>query len=92
MKRINHGIAVCLSLALAASGSACAFAEETDPGVDTSYYLIDSALDYVTLGKYTGLEAEKTVYTVTEDDVAEELDDRMYNYTYTEEVTDRPAR
>ena len=91
MKKTNYGIAVCLSLALATSGSACAFAEETDAKIDTSYYLIDSALDYVTLGKYTGLEAEKTVYTVTEDDVAEELDDRMYNYTYTEEVTDRPA-
>ena len=85
------GIAVCASISLAASGSVCVFADEQPQDIDTSYYLIENASDYVTLGKYTGLEAEKTVYTVTDDDVQEELADRMYNYTYTEEVTDRPA-
>lgn len=44
---------------------------------------------YVTLGDYKGLTVDRVVYTVTEEDVQNEIDNLLYSYSDTEEVTDR---
>ena len=83
-----------LPVMLSVSLTVCSFpamAGETAPDPSPEDYLVQDALDYVTLGTYLGLEVEKSVYTITEEDLQSELDDRMYSYSYTENVTDRPA-
>lgn len=51
----------------------------------------DDYAKYVTLGEYKGLEVERIVYTVTEEDVQSEIESLLYSYSETTEVTDRAA-
>lgn len=53
-------------------------------------YLVDDAAQYVTLGTYKGMDVEKPVYTVSDDEVAMEIDNTLYEYS-TVETVDRAA-
>ena len=44
-------------------------------------YLVDDAAQYVTLGTYKGMDVEKPVYTVSDDEVAMEIDNTLYEYS-----------
>ena len=79
------GIKLCLALlpaALLAGG--CAAKKAAVPGAIEGY-LQDNAQKYVTLGKYTGLELENFVYEINEDNIDQEIDNRlMQAVEYTE--------
>ena len=47
---------------------------------------------YVTLGDYKGVEVERIVYTVTQEDVDMEIENLLYSYAETTEITDRAAQ
>lgn len=46
---------------------------------------------YVKLGEYKGLEVERIVYTVTEEDIQNEIENLLYSYAETIDITDRAA-
>ncbi len=67
---------------------------ETEPPldpIDPAGYLIKDAADYVTLGDYTGISLEKTVYEVTDDMVQERIEEDLGMYAK-EVKEDRPAQ
>ena len=64
-------------------------AEEDETG-GGNVFIVEDPEQYVTLGEYRGLEGEKSVYTVSDEDVDIELDNRLYA-TSTMEDTGRPA-
>lgn len=47
---------------------------------------------YVTLSDYKGIEVERVIYTVTQDDLDAEIENLLYSYSETTEITDRPAQ
>ena len=47
-------------------------------GAKSYYWQVEDAGKYVTLGEYTGLEVEKTIYTLSEEDAQIELDNILY--------------
>lgn len=49
-------------------------------------YLVDNAKQYVTLGNYKGMDIEKPVYEVTDDDVDMEIENERYSYITFQEV------
>ena len=59
--------------------------------IDWNTFIIDNPEEYVTLGEYKGLDVEKTVYTITDEDVQIEVDNRLYAAA-TLEDTDHPAQ
>jgi len=59
--------------------------------VDWNTFIVENPEQYVTLGEYRGLDVEKSVYAVTEEDVQIELDNRLYA-TAVMEDTGRPAQ
>ena len=50
----------------------------TDQSEAITGYLIDNAKQYVTLGSYTGMEVEKPIYEVTDDEISMEIDNALY--------------
>lgn len=56
---------------------------------DDGFYEGVTALDYVTLPEYTGIEMTADIYEVSEEEVQEEIDYILSLYAETEEVTDR---
>ena len=88
-------------LLLLSVGTACALfgcgtntseeaaSEEAD--AEITGYLVDDADQYVTLGTYTGLDVEHPVYTVSDDEVAVEVDYTLYEYSDVQTV-DREAQ
>lgn len=61
----------------------------TGCGVKSDYLLDVKYSDYVTLCDYKGVEADKVVFEVSDDEVAEEIEMEMYEYAEYEEITDR---
>lgn len=62
----------------------------TGCGKTSSKYLLDEKYsNYVKLCDYKGVEATKVTYDVTEDEIAEEVDTRMYDYVTYDPITDR---
>ena len=62
----------------------------TGCGKFSSEYLLDvDYSDYVEVCNYKGLEGEKVIVEVTDEEVQEEIEYRMYDYATTEEITDR---
>ncbi len=47
---------------------------------------------YVTLGDYSDLNIERIIYTVTDEDVQDEIEGLLYSYAETNEITDRAAQ
>lgn len=47
---------------------------------------------YVTLGDYKNLSVERIIYTITDEDVQDEIDGLLYSYAETNEITDRAAQ
>lgn len=98
MKATNKVLALVLALIMCLALVACGSSSQGNESAPINYSLgLDTtgniegikALDYVTLGQYTGLEYPEDVLTVTDEELQEALDDFMSNYTYTEKVTDR---
>jgi trigger factor len=59
-------------------------------GCGKSQYLLDvDYSDYVTLCEYKGVEADKVVFEVSDDEIQEEIDSEMYDYATYDDVTDR---
>jgi trigger factor len=59
-------------------------------GCGKSQYLLDVEYsDYVTLCEYKGVEADKVVFDVSDDEIQEEIDSEMYDYATYDDVTDR---
>ena len=58
-----------------------ALTEEADQAADYSeaYWYVEDAADYVTPGEYKGLDAEKTIYTLTDEDTQIELENILYD-------------
>ena len=62
----------------------------TGCGKFSSKYLLDvDYSDYVKLCEYKGLEGEKVKVEITDEEIQEEVDYRMYDYATTDVVTDR---
>lgn len=59
-------------------------AEDVDKEI--SGYLIDNAEEYVTLGNYKGLDIEKPVYEISDDEVEMEIENERYSYITFQEV------
>lgn len=47
---------------------------------------------YVTLGDYKNLSVERIIYTITDEDIQDEIDGLLYSYAETNEITDRAAQ
>lgn len=62
----------------------------TTQGSTITGYLIDNADQYVTLSSYEGLEVEKPIYEVTENEIAMEIENNLYEMSQVSEV-DRAA-
>lgn len=62
----------------------------TGCGKAKSKYLLDvDYSDYVKLCEYEGVEADKVVFEVSEDEIQEQIDMEMYDYATYDEITDR---
>lgn len=62
----------------------------TGCGNFSSKYLLDvDYSDYVKLCEYKGLDGEKVKVEVTDEEIQEEVDYRLYDFVTTEEITDR---
>ena len=57
-----------------------------DVDKEISGYLIDNADQYVTLGTYKGLDIEKPIYEVSDDEVEMEIENERYSYITFQEV------
>jgi len=90
-KKFMIGMAVlCAGAMLAGCGNT---KEDTskDTAKDTIRAIdIDDLDNYVTLGEYKGLEAEKTIYEVTDEDIQTQIDSGLAANTV--EVTDRAVQ
>ena len=79
----------------AVSEAAESLTEQVDTGdvltIDWNTFIIDNPEEYVTLGAYKGLDVEKTVYTITDEDVQVEVDNRLYAAATLEDAG-RPAQ
>ena len=74
-KKMFLALGLCLSTALA--GLTAQAEDDTEKG-GKAYWQVENAADYVTLGEYTGLDVEKTIYQLTDEDVDIELDNVLY--------------
>ena len=63
--------------------------EELSPEEVITGYLIADAEKYVTFGDYEGLDIQKYIYDVTDDDVEADIANLLYDYATSESV-DRP--
>lgn len=62
----------------------------TGCGKGKSQYLLDvDYTEYVDLCEYKGVEADKIVYDVTDDEIDDEIEMEMYDYITYDEITDR---
>ncbi|MDD6069856.1 MAG: FKBP-type peptidyl-prolyl cis-trans isomerase [Clostridiales bacterium] len=62
----------------------------TGCGKTKSKYLLDvDYSDYVKLCDYEGIEVDKVVFDVSEDEIQEQIDMEMYDYATYDEITDR---
>ena len=84
------GMAVPAQEALTESVTEAAVPDTEDETASWNVFFVKDPEQYVTLGEYRGLEVEKSVYTVSDEDVDIELDNRLYA-TATLEDTGRPA-
>ncbi|MCR4717572.1 MAG: hypothetical protein K5656_10360 [Lachnospiraceae bacterium] len=90
MKKKGLGIVLSFSL-IASLFSGCGQGKVAGDYTNKSEMSF-KALDYVTLGEYTGLEYYDIDVDVTEDEVKEELDSSLYDYAEYEDVTNRGAK
>lgn len=70
------------------SSSETETSSETYEDVDKEItgYLVDNAQQYVTLGTYKGMDIEKPVYEVSDDEVEMEIENERYSYITFQEV------
>jgi trigger factor len=62
-------------------------------GCGKSKYLLDvDYSDYVTLCEYKGVEADKVVFDISEDEIQEQIDSDLYDYATYDDVTDRGVK
>ena len=66
-------------------------AEVEEEIIDWKTFIVENPDEYVTLGEYKGLDVEKPLYTVTDEDVDIEVDNRLYESS-TMEDTGKPAQ
>lgn len=67
--------------------TACAL---TGCGKVKSKYLLDVEYsDYVKLCEYKGVEADKVIFDVSDDEVSEQIETQLYEYVTYDEITDR---
>ncbi len=74
------------------TASSAADGEEIDYSrglTDDGMYEGVTALDYVTLPDYRGMEVPEDVTTITDEDVDEAMQDRLASFAETQQVTDR---
>lgn len=83
--------AVCSVSGCGKSGSDETEAASEAAGAEITGYLVDGADQYVTLGTYKGMDVEQPIYTVSDDEVAMEVDATLYEYS-TVETVDRPVQ
>ena len=84
-------LAVCSVSGCGKSGSDETEAASEAAGAEITGYLVDGADQYVTLGTYKGMDVEQPIYTVSDDEVAMEVDATLYEYS-TVETVDRPVQ
>ena len=84
-------LAVCSVSGCGKSGSDETEAASEAAGAEITGYLVDGADQYVTLGTYKGMDVEQQIYTVSDDEVAMEVDATLYEYS-TVETVDRPVQ
>ena len=63
----------------------------SDPEEVITGYLPENASKYVTTGSYVGLDIEKNVYEVTDEDIQIAIDNELYEHSYTQKL-DRAAQ
>lgn len=59
--------------------------------VDWDVFFTENPEEYVTLGEYSGLDVEKTIYTVSDEDVEIEVDNVLYDHSFMQD-TGAPAQ
>ena len=79
-------LAVCSVSGCGKSGSDETEAASEAAGAEITGYLVDGADQYVTLGTYKGMDVEQPIYTVSDDEVAMEVDATLYEYSTVETV------
>lgn len=76
-----------VAVALAGVMTVCAL---TGCGKVKSKYLLDVEYsDYVKLCEYKGIEVDKVIFDVSDDEVSEQIEMQMYEYVTYDEITDR---
>ena len=64
--------------------------EKSEASEETIQYLPDiNYSDYIKLCEYKGLEGQKVLVSVTEEEIQEEAENRMYDYATYDPITDR---
>lgn len=87
-KKITCSLLLLGASALLLAGCSSGKKEDTASTEESmvSGILIDKASSYVTLGEYTGLEAERVTYSVSDYDVDAEIDERLSALADYEEI------
>ena len=87
-------LAGLLTVAVTAGCGSISFGEQTTEDSSDKVitgYLVENADSYVTLGDYDGLEVERPIYTVSDEEVDMEVENRLYdNYQYLD--VERPSQ
>lgn len=90
---ILTGIVVISSLAgcgKSSQQSSSETKEKSEASEETIQYLPDiNYSDYIKLCEYKGLEGQKVLVSVTEEEIQEEAENRMYDYATYDPITDR---
>lgn len=88
-----------IGLLTAASLFGCGKKDSTSDATESSAdqegeitgYLVDNAENYVTLATYKGLDVEKPIYEVSDDELSMEIENALYDHSTVSE-TDRPSQ